>query len=226
MDDEHWVSYLLREQENQELKVKLKNNQNITKTLKASAKEIVIDKKALHIILLDDMTDEIEQINKINEKASIDPLTKIFNRGKFEEILSKEMNLAISLQQPLSVIFADIDHFKKVNDTFGHDVGDVVLQSLAKILQQNMRLGDSVSRWGGEEFVILLQSTPVKQAVKIAEKLRKKVSEYDFDTAGHITISLGVTEYVNDESKNSFIKRVDEALYEAKKTGRDKVIEK
>ena len=225
MDQEHWVHYLQREQSQKKLKVKLKNN-NITKTFKPTSKEISIDNRKLHIVLFDDITDELKHIQKIKDEASKDSLTNLFNRGKFEEILIHEMELANSIKQALSIIFIDIDYFKNINDEHGHDVGDEVLKSLAKILHDNMRYSDSVSRWGGEEFVVLLQATPINESKKIAEKLRTKVSKNNFDTIGHLTISLGVTEYIFDESDKDFIKRADEALYEAKDAGRDKVIVK
>lgn len=220
-----WVHYLLDTQEYKQLKIKLENN-NVTKIFKPSVKEMIVKNKKLHIVIFEDITDEIIEIQKYKKQATIDPLTQIFNRGKFEEILSKEISLAEYTQQPLSAIFLDIDHFKLVNDTYGHDMGDIVLKSLAQILHKNMRLGDSVSRWGGEEFIILLQSTPVHQAAKIAEKLRIIVSDFKFENVGCLTISLGVTEYIDGEHKDNFMKRIDEALYEAKKSGRDKVIQK
>lgn len=225
MNGEHWIHYLQREQAYKNLKVKLKSN-NVQKIFKPSAKEVSIDNKKLHIVIFDDITNELRQIEKLKKEAAKDTLTRLFNRGKFQEILIQEMALANSTMQPLSVIFLDIDFFKKVNDDYGHDVGDKVLVSLSKILKENMRLGDSVSRWGGEEFIILLQSTPVNQAVKIAEKLRKKVSEYKFDKVKNVNISLGVTQYISTESDKALLKRVDEALYEAKNTGRNKVIMK
>jgi diguanylate cyclase (GGDEF)-like protein len=226
MEDKHWINYLCSEQSSKDLKVKLKNNDNNIKIFKPSTKDIHIDNQVLHIVIFDDITDKLQQIEEIKEEASIDSLTHIFNRGKYEEILSQEIKLAESMHQPLSAIFIDIDHFKNINDTFGHTTGDKVLISLAKILHENMRLNDSVSRWGGEEFIILLQSTPVNEAFKIAEKLKNKVSDHNFDDIGYLTVSLGVTEYIYGEDKESFIDRVDKALYEAKNTGRDKVIQK
>ena len=130
------------------------------------------------------------------------------------------------MNPPLSIIFLDIDHFKIVNDTLGHDVGDIVLKELADLITDATRKSDFASRWGGEEFMISLQATDVSSAYKIAEKLRLKVENNNFTDAGKITISLGVTQFKNNESVESFTKRVDEALYEAKNNGRNRVVVK
>ena len=134
------------------------------------------------------------------------------------------MDLSFQTKSPLSLIFLDIDYFKVINDTLGHDVGDIVLIELANIITKTTRQGDFISRWGGEEFMIALQSTDYISASKLAEKLRLKVESYEFIDASKITISLGVTELKNNESKEDFTKRVDEALYEAKHSGRNKVV--
>ena len=180
----------------------------------------------MYLIIFDEITDDYEKIQKLEKKASTDTLTKLFNRSKFDDVLNKEMELSSTANSPFSIIFLDIDHFKLVNDNFGHDVGDEVLIELANILTSTTRTGDFISRWGGEEFMITLQAANVKQAQKLAEKLRKAVQEYKFKSAGKQTISLGVTQYINHEKKDTFIKRVDEALYEAKETGRNKVVAK
>lgn len=151
-------------------------------------------------------------------------MTKLFNRSKLDDILEKEMALSQAVSSPLSIVFLDIDHFKQVNDTYGHDVGDRVLIELANIISSTTRVGDFVARWGGEEFMITLQSTDTLHASKLAEKLRIAVEEHKFAIAGKLTISLGVTEYLNNESEENFVKRVDRALYEAKESGRNRVV--
>ena len=167
-----------------------------------------------------------KKINSLEEKASRDVLTNLFNRGKFDDVLSKEIELSKTTLAPLSIIFLDIDHFKVVNDTHGHDAGDYVLIELAKILGSNVRKSDFVARWGGEEFVIALQSTNIEEASLLAEKLRISTQHYNFLSGGKQTISLGVTQYKNAEPQANFIKRVDDALYEAKETGRNRVVVK
>jgi len=118
----------------------------------------------------------------------------------------------------------DIDYFKKVNDTYGHDVGDYVLQELSRIILNNIRETDSFGRWGGEEFMLLLPYTSQEKIMEIAEKIRKTVQEHTFKDVKQITVSIGVTLYKKDEGISQLIKRVDIALYEAKSHGRNQVV--
>jgi diguanylate cyclase (GGDEF)-like protein len=189
-------------------------------------KEIKIENKILSIVIFDEITKELENIEVLKEKAEKDNLTGLFNRGKFDEVLAKEIALSQTLRTPLSIIFFDIDHFKRVNDTYGHDAGDVVLKELSALVVKNVRVGDFVARWGGEEFVVTLQSTSLVHAEVLAQKLRAEVEKFEFSEGGKQTISLGVTQYKQGESIESLMKRVDEALYEAKESGRNKVVTK
>jgi len=166
---------------------------------------------------------------KLQELAQTDPLTRLYNRRYFSEISSNILNLAKREKKPLSVVMLDIDKFKRVNDTYGHQVGDEVIVSLANILKANKRESDIVCRYGGEEFVILLPNTPIDGAVNFANKLREKVQNYilnlDDGTTLKFTISLGVAS-VNLEKEESIEKalnRADEALYESKNSGRNRV---
>ena len=221
--EEHWIDYLQREQHNRQLKVLMRfDGQN--RYFKPHTKEIIIENKKLNIIIFDEITKELEHIKVLKDKASRDSLTKLFNRGKFDDVLTQEISLANTAQTPLSVIFLDIDHFKAVNDTYGHNIGDSVLVELAKVLTETTRNGDFIARWGGEEFIITLQSTTVLRASVIAEKIRENVEQYNFLIGGNQTISLGVSEYIFNESKESLLKRVDNALYEAKDKGRNRVV--
>ncbi|MFT5659837.1 MAG: diguanylate cyclase (GGDEF)-like protein [Sulfurimonas sp.] len=225
MKGEHWINYLQREQHNQTLRVMIYRHEKEIH-LKVHAKEIQVNSQVIHIIIFDDITDELAMIKILKNEATRDALTQLFNRGKFKEVLTHEMTLSKSTSSPLSIIFLDIDHFKAVNDTYGHDVGDEVLVALAKLLTETVRTGDFVARWGGEEFIITLQSSTLEQAAAVAEKIRKIVDVYDFGTASKQSISLGVTQYINGESEDNFTKRVDEALYKAKNSGRNKVVTK
>ncbi|MEN8303131.1 MAG: diguanylate cyclase [Campylobacterota bacterium] len=223
MGEEHWINYLQKEQHNRQLKVLMRfDGQN--RYFKPHIKEITIEDKKLHIIIFDEITKELKNIEVLEEKASKDSLTQLFNRSKFDDVLSQEISLTNTTQTPLSIIFLDIDHFKAVNDNYGHDAGDSVLVELANILTNTTRNGDFIARWGGEEFVITLQSTTVLRASVIAEKIRESVEEYNFKSGGSQTVSLGVSEYIYGESKESLIKRVDEALYNAKNSGRNRVV--
>lgn len=223
MDGEHWISYLNREQDIQKLKVLMaKDNKN--RCFEVHSKELTIKNENFHIIIFDDITDSLHEISSLKEKASKDALTGLFNKGKFNDVISKEIALAQTTLTSLSIIFLDIDHFKVVNDTYGHDAGDYVLKELAKILNSTVRKGDFVGRWGGEEFVITLQVTTAEQALILAENIRKNVEKFDFLSGGKQTISLGITQYQENDNEKSLLKRVDEALYEAKSTGRNKSV--
>ncbi len=223
MENEHWISYLEREKNSKEFRVVIAKGTE-QRHFKVHTKEVVVQEKKLNIIIFDDITDTLVKISSLEEKASKDALTQLFNKGKFNEVLTKEIELAQATSSPLCIIFLDIDHFKIVNDTYGHDAGDYVLVELAKILKATVRKGDFVARWGGEEFIITLQTTTVEEGMILAEKIRKNVENYEFLSGGRQAISLGVTQYKDDESEKSFLKRVDEALYEAKNTGRNKSV--
>ncbi|NPA10797.1 MAG: diguanylate cyclase [Epsilonproteobacteria bacterium] len=151
------------------------------------------------------------------KKSELDALTGVYNRGAIEAIMRKMIK-----ETDGSVILLDIDHFKKINDTYGHEKGDLVLAALAKILKRSIRKSDYFGRWGGEEFVIILPHASYDVAYKIAQKLREIVEQVDFDGI-HITISLGVTEYKQGENIKEVFKRADEALYDAKNSGRNQV---
>jgi len=115
----------------------------------------------------------------------------------------------------------DVDHFKKINDTYGHDIGDSVLKDMASIIKGELRDRDSFARWGGEEFVILFPETSSKNAVKICEKLRIGISQLEHSTAGKITVSFGVTQLLVGDKISSMFERCDAALYKSKKNGRN-----
>ncbi len=178
------------------------------------------------LYLLEVTTNELKQTNKkLEQYATTDALTKLYNRRRIEDIFEYESRKRNDKYQ-LSILMADIDYFKKVNDTYGHDTGDQVLKQIAEILKGSVRKGDSAGRWGGEEFMILLPCVTLEQAEKIAEEIRKRVEAADFEAAGKLTVSLGVTIRNENDSMKDVLLRVDEALYEAKKTGRNKVISK
>jgi diguanylate cyclase (GGDEF)-like protein/hemerythrin-like metal-binding protein len=118
----------------------------------------------------------------------------------------------------------DIDHFKRINDTFGHQAGDVVLQQLVQFLREMVRSGDLLFRWGGEEFVILTFSTGHRNARLFAESLRRKIAAHAFPDVGRLTVSIGVAEYLSSESAAEWFHRADEALYRAKQSGRNRVV--
>jgi two-component system, cell cycle response regulator len=155
--------------------------------------------------------------------ATTDKLTQAFNRTKFYKEIKKEFERARRYGHPLSIIMFDIDHFKGVNDRYGHSVGDYVLQTLTRIVRENLREVDYLIRWGGEEFNIITPDTDMKSAEVLAERIRRSVESYRFEQAGTVTISLGVAQFMYDDNEDTFIKRADDAMYLAKKRGRNRV---
>ena len=161
--------------------------------------------------------------DQLETTINYDALTKVYNRHYFYQVLEKEMYRGDRYEKPLSFIAFDIDNFKKVNDTFGHDVGDSVLIELCRLCEDTIRKSDIFARIGGEEFVILATETKLEQAMYIAEKIRNTIDEYSFKTVGHITVSLGITEYIKGDTKDALYKRADIALYKAKNSGKNRV---
>jgi diguanylate cyclase (GGDEF)-like protein len=168
---------------------------------------------------------------KINSKkliyeATHDYLTKLFNRQELNNKLEEEIKRYKRYKENLSIIMFDIDNFKNINDTYGHNIGDDVLIAIANISKQNIRSTDLLARWGGEEFLLLLPQTTILDAKKIAEKIRIKVENSNLiaDNSIVVTISLGITLFNENDTKNNFLKRVDEALYQAKTLGKNRSI--
>ncbi|MFP3980418.1 MAG: transporter substrate-binding domain-containing protein [Desulfobacterales bacterium] len=158
------------------------------------------------------------------ERLSItDPLTGIFNRMKFEDILLNEIKRVQRTRQPFSVIMLDVDHFKEINDSYGHQAGDIVLQELAGFLQASVRKADTLGRWGGEEFLILCPETTGKGAAVLAEHLRGLIATRRITVAGRVTCSFGVAQHRPGEGETQLLSRVDRAMYRAKKGGRNRV---
>jgi polar amino acid transport system substrate-binding protein len=160
-----------------------------------------------------------EQLLELSEK---DGLTKIYNRRKIDEILDKEIKIAKRYNESLSLIFFDVDHFKQINDTFGHKAGDKVLIELTKLVKNNIRESDYFGRWGGEEFIIVCPHTDLESAKKLAEKLRKVIEEAEIDGI-KLTCSFGVTQIIENDTLESSTSRVDKLLYISKETGRNKI---
>ena len=159
--------------------------------------------------------------------AHTDPLTQTHNRASFSDSIKREMSLAARNNSSLSLIFFDIDHFKAINDTYGHDCGDTTLAFSAKWIKESLRDSDIIFRYGGEEFVILLSDTDANGAALLAERIRSSIEHhtiaYGMETI-KITASLGISTLRKDDSLESFIKRADEAMYKAKDSGRNRVI--
>lgn len=160
----------------------------------------------------------------LNRAARRDALTGISNRRNMMDLLSNEVKRANRYDQTFSLLLLDIDHFKQVNDTYGHEVGDEVLISLARILSTGLRETDTPARWGGEEFLICLPHTPIEDAVRVAEKLRGAVAG-SYVLCGEeevrVTISAGAAQFETGTPVDHLIRAADEALYAAKDEGRN-----
>ena len=153
----------------------------------------------------------------------VDPLTQVGNRRFFTKVLQEELDKSRRYKRPLSLIIFDIDYFKHINDLRGHHAGDSVLEELSSLVNMQLRSSDHLSRWGGEEFTIVLPESDLFQSFLIAEKLRKKIESHLFVIEQKVTCSFGVIQCVQDETIDSALRRVDAKLYEAKETGRNKV---
>ena len=170
--------------------------------------------------------EQAKVIEELRAKVRVDALTGLLNRHALENDLKKELSKVKRYKYPLSLIMCDIDHFKQINDTYGHGIGDKVLKNLSAIWQKSVRETDSVYRYGGEEFIILTPHTNREDCYKLAERLRKKINTYRFvveppDKYLSITVSLGVTQAKPDDTVHDVVTRVDKALYMAKKSGRN-----
>ncbi len=200
---------------------------------------IVYQGRFVALAIFFDITDKVllereleKEKLRFQELSETDPLTGIFNRRKLDNILDGYVKLALRYNMPLSLIMFDIDHFKEINDNYGHQIGDNILIELADLIKTNLRETDFFARFGGEEFMILMPETNLVYAKAKAESLRKLIEENVFKYIYRLTCSFGVVEYGEKDNFgntqdiiNSFIKRVDNALYRAKENGRNRVEE-
>jgi diguanylate cyclase (GGDEF)-like protein/PAS domain S-box-containing protein len=168
-----------------------------------------------------DITDRKKLEVELVQAATYDSLTGVFNRKSLEEKIEGEVERAKRYGSTFSLIMFDIDDFKHINDTLGHHVGDKVLQGIAEMVKLNVRVLDTVGRWGGEEFMILLSETNHSEAAIVAEKLRTALANHRTGEADHITASFGITSYQADDTLDTIFKRVDDLLYSAKNSGKN-----
>ena len=166
------------------------------------------------------LKDTLVEVEKL---SNTDQLTGLNNRHYFVKAFERERRRYERYGDLFTLIMFDLDHFKLVNDHYGHDIGDEVLKKTAYLTRICFRDVDIIARWGGEEFIVLISDTDLEEGLKVAERLRETIDIYDFDTIGHKTISLGVAEIAHRDTMEMVIKRADEALYEAKSSGRNKV---
>jgi diguanylate cyclase (GGDEF)-like protein len=160
---------------------------------------------------------------RMTRLAQTDPLTGIANRRRIEEALDREVEAAAANSHRLALITFDIDNFKQVNDAFGHDVGDELLVEVTRAVRPHLRAGDHFGRWGGEEFIIVAPEMSLENAWKLANRIRSVLEDHDFDPAGTLSASFGVSEFRPGDSRTTLVKRADVAVYRAKTGGKNRV---
>lgn len=219
------LSRIKRETVIHSFEVKMKNPKTFDAFwLDLSTRIIDLDGELALYTTFKDMTQNKQKEEELFTQASTDPLTGLFNRRQFELLANGQISLAIRHQTPYCVTMLDIDHFKKVNDTYGHDAGDEVLKHLSMVLKSSLRESDILARYGGEEFVIFLPHTSPTEAWRVAERIRESVEQARIQTAVkplNITVSIGLSSSQNPDL-NAQIKEADTALYISKTTGRNK----
>ncbi|MDI6602405.1 MAG: PAS domain S-box protein [Thermoanaerobacteraceae bacterium] len=202
-----------------EMKARHKDGYEIDVELSLSA---VRDKDAWYAIgIIRDISERKKFEELLYRQSITDPLTNIYNRRFFMQMLEQEIERTKRNKKPFSLIMFDLDHFKSVNDRFGHAAGDMVLKKVADTVKGRIRKTDCFARWGGEEFITLLPETSLSDAVGLAEELRKHISMMSLPEVGHVTASFGVTEYRDTDTIDTVLLRVDNMLYEAKGAGRN-----
>ncbi|MCK5293248.1 MAG: diguanylate cyclase [Arcobacteraceae bacterium] len=210
--------------QNKDILVKIRNSHNTFNIFKLNM--TTYEFNGTHYVLtLTDITKLKKQADLLEYQATHDVLTKLANRQKFNKELQSEIQRSIRYENNFIIAMFDIDHFKKVNDTYGHDVGDEVLTNLAKTIQNVLRDTDTIARWGGEEFMILLSETNMENGLKTIEKIRKLIESSTFSSKlkNPITCSFGITSYLKNDNIDIILKRIDIALYKAKENGRNKI---
>jgi diguanylate cyclase (GGDEF)-like protein len=155
--------------------------------------------------------------------ASTDSLTKVYNRAKYDEIMGREIERTKRYNRFLSLVMFDIDVFKKINDTYGHLNGDIVLKNIVALVKEEVRKIDYLIRWGGDEFILILPETNLEGAKGLAERIRNSIADQKFENMEGVTVSLGITQFSKDDTEDSLMKRADEALYKAKMNGGNRV---
>lgn len=175
------------------------------------------------------LSDSLSQLKvekeKVEKASRIDPGTSLYNRYVFDDLTKELIEEAVNEDKDLCAIMADLDHFKRVNDTFGHLEGDKVLRDFAKLIRGNIRSGDVPIRYGGEEFLVFLKGADIDVGKEVAERIRQEtINKLILPNGENMTVSIGLVSYNKKETRTECISRVDEALYTAKNTGRNKVV--
>lgn len=178
--------------------------------------------KQIHLEIEQKQAELMEMNAVLIELSTTDKLTGLRNRRYLQEKLEEQIALQSRNTEPFSLCMIDIDHFKKVNDTFGHPTGDYVLEKLASILKSHSRKEDIVARYGGEEFILLLPNTDISESKRIAESLRQFIASSAWEI-GTITVSIGIATYISNDTEITILQKADQALYASKEQGRNRV---
>lgn len=218
LEDQYWTDYLFMHPEVKRI-VSILNSDNEMIDFELTIKKI--ENKSEYIIVFNDITKFIAQKNEYKYFAHHDHLTKIYNRQIFDELFLKEIENKKRYKEDLSILLIDIDHFKKVNDNYGHYIGDLTLIALTKTISKHLRINDIFARWGGEEFIILLPKTKIDVAYSKAQEIRALVESNVNKELPFITVSIGVTEINDLDTTKTCLQRVDKALYLAKEKRND-----
>jgi len=220
MQDELWIHYLIKHPSKNHKALVMVDDAKRIFHVRARC---IDTKNSLYVVVLSDVTEFEKLNNKLYAQSRMDELTQVSNRLHFNEVFEREISLAVRHTRALSLISFDIDHFKKVNDTYGHVVGDEVLKLVVHSAQKSLRASDMLFRVGGEEFIILLSNQNRIEAELVAEKVRLQIESIAEETLPKVTVSLGVTQVIENDDQTSLLVRIDKALYRAKEQGRNRV---
>jgi len=219
-EESNWIDEVIELSKKEDVLAKLKRGDNeYTFTLK------IASFNKYYILTLTDITKTSNLSHEYEHAANFDNLTQIYNRNMLHTLMDKKINSRREEDSGFVFLIIDIDFFKKVNDTYGHLIGDKVLQNVSSVIKKHIRTDDIFARWGGEEFVLVV-NTDMQRGLEIADNLRKYIESEDFGIAKNITCSFGITEFKEHDTLDTLIKRSDEALYEAKNNGRNKICQK
>ena len=200
-----------------------KNKLLLKETIISEQKNAMFILAILFIIILVLGINGIRQNRLLRDLSQTDTLSGLYNRRFMNKKLEEEISKYKRYRTPFSILLVDIDHFKKINDNYGHDKGDFVIKTISSLIRRNIRSSDICSRWGGEEFLILASNSDLKSALKLSENLKELIEKSQFETKYSITISIGVSTFDENLSQEELLKLADNALYKAKKNGRNRV---
>jgi diguanylate cyclase (GGDEF)-like protein len=216
-DSSQWINEVIKLSKKEDVLVKI---------LKDSVEHIFNVKATVfsnqYIVTLTDITYISKRSLEYKYEASFDNLTQIYNRNMFNRVIEDKITQAKIHKKQFVLVLFDIDHFKNVNDTYGHLVGDEILKELSSLIKSHIRDSDLFARWGGEEFILALD-VDIERGLSIAENLRKYVENKEFSEVENMSCSFGITEFRDSDTLDKMVKRADEALYKAKNSGRNKV---